>query len=58
MRECEEKLRSVHFVGTHDWISQVTCGWQVTKGGTRVTHAGELKSHANWSTTGQKFQSG
>ena len=58
MRECEEKLRSVHFVGTHDWISQVTCGWQVTKKGTHVKHAGELKSYANCCTIGQKSQAG
>ena len=43
MRECEEKLKSVHSAGAH--------GWQVTKGGTRVKHIRELKSHANWSTT-------
>ena len=34
--------------GSHDW--------QVTKGGTRVKHAGELKSHASC-TAGQNFQS-
>ena len=34
------------------------CDWRVTKGGTRVKHVGELKSHASWSTTGQNFQSG
>ena len=32
--------------------------WQVTKGGTRVKHAEELKGYDNWSTTGQNFQSG
>ena len=44
--------------GPRDWISRLARDWQVAKGGTRVKHAGELKSHANWSTTGQKFQSG
>ena len=66
MRECEEKLRSVHFVGTHDWISRVTRdwisrvthGWQVAKKGTHVKHAEELKSYANCCTTGQKSQAG
>ena len=32
--------------------------WQVSKGGTRVKHAGELKGYDSWSTTGQNFQSG
>ena len=32
--------------------------WRVAKGGTRVKHAGELKSHASCCTTGQNFQSG
>ena len=58
MRECEEKLRSVHSAKTRDWISRVARGWPVTKRGIRVKHAGELKSHASWSTTGQNFQSG
>ena len=58
MRECEEKLKSVHSVGPRDWISLLARGWQVTKGGTCVKHAGELKSHASWSTTGQNFQFG
>ena len=56
MRECEEKLKSVHSVGTHNWISRVAHGWQVTKKGTHVKHAGELKSYANCCTIGQKSQ--
>ena len=32
--------------------------WRVTKGGTHVKHVGELKGHANYSTTRQNFQSG
>ena len=55
MRECEEKLKSVHSARRRDWISQLVCGWQVIKGGTRVKHAGELKNHVSWSTIGQKF---
>ena len=38
--------------------SRVTCDWQATKIGTRMEHAGELKSHANCCTTGQKSQVG
>ena len=57
MRECEEKFKSVHSAGSHDWISRLARGWQVAKRGTRVKHTGELKSHASWSTTRQNFQS-
>ena len=32
--------------------------WQVAEGGTRVKHAGELKGHNSWSTTGKNFQFG
>ena len=46
-QECALKKGLV--TGSHDW--------QVTKGGTRVKHAGELKSHASC-TVGQNFQSG
>ena len=38
--------------------SRVTHNWQVAKLGTRVKHAGKLKSHANCCTTGQKSQAG
>ena len=58
MRECEEKLKSVHSARPRDCISQLACDWQVAKGGTHVKYAGELKSHASWSTGGQNFQSG
>ena len=58
MRECEEKLKSVHSAGPHNWISCLARGWQVAKGGTCVKHAGELKSHANCCTIGQKSQAG
>ena len=29
--------------------------WRVAKGGTHVKHAGELKGHASYCTTGQNF---
>ena len=38
--------------------SRVTRGWQAAKVGTRVEHAGELKSHASCCTIGQKSQAG
>ena len=38
--------------------SRVTRNWQAAKVGTRVKHAGKLKSHASCCTTGQKFQAG
>ena len=38
--------------------SRVTRDWQAAKVGTRVKHAGELKSHASCCTTGQKSQVG
>ena len=56
MRECEEKLKSMHSAGPRDWISRLAYGYQVAKGGTCVKHAGELKSHTSWSTTRQNFQ--
>ena len=34
--------------------SRLTRDWQATKASTRAKHAGELKSHANCCTTGQK----
>ena len=37
---------------------RVTRNWQATKVGTRVKHAGKLKSHASCCTTGQNFQAG
>ena len=58
MRECEEKLKSVHSAGPCYWISRLACGWQVDKDGTCVKYVEELKCHASWSTIGQNFQSG
>ena len=43
---------------TRDWISCLDRSLQVAKGCTWVKHAEELNSHASWSTTGQKVQSG
>ena len=40
-----------------NWILRLAHDWQVTKGGTHVKHAGELKGHASCSTTRQNFQS-
>ena len=54
MRECEEMLKIVQ--GCRD--SRVTRDWQATKDGICVKHAGELKSHASYCTTGQKSQVG
>ena len=44
MKECEEKLRSLHSAGPRDW--------QVAEAGTNVKHVEELKSHANYCTIG------
>ena len=51
-------LKIVH--GCRDsWLdSWVTRDWQAAKVGTRVEHAGELKSHASCCITGQKSQAG
>ena len=35
---------------------RVTRDWQAAKVGTHVKHAGKLKSHASYCTTGQKSQ--
>ena len=40
--------------GTRGWISREARGLQAAKSCTRAEHAGELNSHATWSTTGQK----
>ena len=58
MRECEEMLKIVQ--GCRDsWLdSRVTRNWQAAKVGTRMEHAGELKSHASCCTTRQKSQVG
>ena len=57
MRECEEMLKIVQGCRDLQLDSQVTRDWQAAKVGTRVKHAGELKSHASYCTTGQNFQS-
>ena len=41
-------------VGTRGWISREARDLQAAKSCTRAEHAGELNSHASWSTTGQK----
>ena len=45
-------------VGTRDWNLRVAHGWQAARWCTRVKHAEKMNSHASWSTTGQKVQSG
>ena len=52
MREYKEMLKIVQ--GCRDL--RVTRDWQAAKVGTRMEHAGELKSHASYCTIGQKFQ--
>ena len=44
--------------GTHNWISWLARGLQVTKWCTRVKHEEELNSHTSWSTIGQRVQFG
>ena len=58
MRECEEMFKIVQ--GCRDsWLdSQVTRDCQAAKVGTRMEHAGELKSHASCCSTRQKSQAG
>ena len=56
MRECEEMLKIVQKC-RDSWLdSRVTHDWQAAKVGTRVKHAGKLKSHVSCCTTGQKSQ--
>ena len=58
MRECEEMLKIVQGCKDSRLDLWVTRDWQATKVGTRVEHAGELKSHASYCTTGKKSQAG
>ena len=58
MRECEEMLKIVQGCRDSQLDSRVTCDWQAAKVGTCVEHAGELKSHASYCTTGKKSQAG
>ena len=58
MRECEEMLKIVQGCRDLRLDSRVTRDEQAAKVGTRVKHAGELKSHASCCTTGQKSQVG
>ena len=58
MRECEEMFKIVQGCRDSRLDLQVTCDWQAAKVGTRVKHAGDLKSHASYCTTGQKSQAG
>ena len=58
MKECEEILKIVQGCRDSQLDSRVTRDWQAAKVGTRMEHAGELKSHASCCTTGQKSQAG
>ena len=58
MRECEEMLKIVQGCKDLRLDSRVTRDWQAAKVGTRVKHAGKLKSHASYCITGQKSQAG
>ena len=58
MRECEEMFKIVQGYRDSQLDSRVTRNWQAAKVGTRVKHAGKLKSHASCCTTGQKSQVG
>ena len=51
MKKCSRLCKDAE---TRGW----THNWQAVKVGTRVEDAGELKSHANCCTTGQKSQAG
>ena len=58
MRECEEMLMIVQGCRDSRLDSRVTRDWQAAKVGTRVKHAGKLKSHASCCITRQKSQAG
>ena len=58
MRECEEMFKIVQGRRDSQLDSRVTRDWQAAKVGTRVKHAGELKSHARCCTIGQNSQVG
>ena len=58
MRECEEMLKIVQGCRDSQLDLRVARDWQAAKVGTRVEHAGELKSHASCCTTGQKSRAG
>ena len=51
MRECEEMLKIVQGCRDSQLELRVTHDWQAAKDGTRVKHAGKLKSHASYCTT-------
>ena len=58
MKESEEMLKIVQGCRDSRLDLRVTRDWQAAKVGTRVKHAGKLKSHASCCTTGQKSQAG
>ena len=58
MRECEGMLKIVQGCRDSRLDLRVSHYWQAAKVGTRMEHAGELKSHASYCTTGQNSQAG
>ena len=44
--------------GTCDWISRIAHGLQAARSCTCAKDVEKLKRHANWSTLGQKVQTG
>ena len=55
---CERVWRKVQECALKKGLTTGSRNWQVAKGGTRVKHARELKSHASCCTTRQNFQFG
>ena len=52
---CKRAWRKVQECTLKKSLTIGSCDWRVTKCGTRVKHAGELKGHVSCSTTGQNF---
>ena len=55
MKKCSSLCK---VVGTRDWISRVARDLQAARSCAHAKHAEKLKHHANWSTIGQKVQTG
>ena len=58
MKECEENSRCAQFKGVSQLDLAIDSRLASCQNGTHVKHAGELKGHDSWGTTGQNFQSG
>ena len=57
MRECEENSRCAQFKEVSQLDLAIDSRLASCQNGTHVKHAGELKGHDSWGTTGQNFQS-